>query len=234
MIQTVLFDLDGTLLPMDNKEFTKAYFTLLTKKLALHGYEPEKLISVIWKGTAAMVKNDSTKSNESAFWQCFAAEYGQAALQDKPLFDEFYQNEFQKAKSVCGFTPKAAEAVALAKQKGWVVALATNPIFPAVATESRIRWAGLNPEDFALYTTYENIGSCKPNLHYYRAILHRLNADPAQTLMVGNDVGEDMVAAKLGMDTFLLTDYMINQQGDDISALPQGNFDALLSYLKAL
>jgi len=31
---------------------------------------------------------------------------------------------------------------------GFRVALATNPIFPAIATEKRIRWAGLTPEDF--------------------------------------------------------------------------------------
>ena len=41
---------------------------------------------------------------------------------------------------------------------GLRVALATNPIFPEAAIKSRIRWAGLEPEDFELYTTYENIG----------------------------------------------------------------------------
>lgn len=48
------------------------------------------------------------------------------------------------------------------KRRGFGVALATNPIFPSVATESRIRWAGLEPEEFALYTTYENTAYCKP------------------------------------------------------------------------
>lgn len=33
-LTTVLFDLDGTLLPMDNDEFTKGYFKLLAAKLA--------------------------------------------------------------------------------------------------------------------------------------------------------------------------------------------------------
>lgn len=48
--------------------------------------------------------------------------------------------------------------------------LATNPIFPKVATESRIRWAGLQPEDFELYTTYEKTCHCKPNPAYYTDI----------------------------------------------------------------
>lgn len=34
MIKAILFDLDGTLLPMDQDEFTKGYFNLLAAKLA--------------------------------------------------------------------------------------------------------------------------------------------------------------------------------------------------------
>lgn len=33
-LTTVLFDLDGMLLPMDNDKFTKGYFKLLTTNLA--------------------------------------------------------------------------------------------------------------------------------------------------------------------------------------------------------
>lgn len=46
--------------------------------------------------------------------------------------------------------PKATIAVHAVKEIGLQVALATNPIFPEVATESRIRWAGLKPEDFRM------------------------------------------------------------------------------------
>ena len=63
-LTTILFDLDGTLLPIDNDAFTKGYFKLLAVKLAPHGYEPKQLVDAIWAGTAAMVKNDGTKSNE--------------------------------------------------------------------------------------------------------------------------------------------------------------------------
>ena len=117
------------------------------------------------------------------------------------------------------------------KDAGVRVALATNPLFPAVATESRIRWAGLEPEDFELFTTYENIGFCKPNLDYYREILRRMDLAPEDCLMVGNDVGEDMVAERLGMRVFLLTDCMINKDSADINAWPHGGFAALTEYL---
>ena len=57
--KAVLFDLDGTLLPMDQDVFVKAYFKGIAKRLSAHGYEPEKLIEAIWLGTGAMIKNDA-------------------------------------------------------------------------------------------------------------------------------------------------------------------------------
>ena len=177
-----------------------------------------------------MVKNDGSQSNEAAFWKKFASIYGEKVLADKPLFDEFYLKEFQEAKGICGRNPKAALTVQRAKEMGLRVALATNPIFPKVATESRIRWAGLEPEDFELYTSYENIGYCKPNPDYYREIVKRLGVEPEQCLMVGNDVSEDMVAETVGMKVFLLTDCLINKEQKDINQYRRGSFDQILKF----
>ncbi len=115
---------------------------------------------------------------------------------------------------------------------GHRVVLATNPIFPAIATESRIRWAGLEPSDFEYYTTYENSRFSKPNLKYYEELLQKIGVEAGECLMVGNDVSEDMVAEKLGMKVFLLTDSMINKEGADIERYPHGDFDDLLTYIK--
>ena len=129
--------------------------------------------------------------------------------------------------------PLPDATVEACKAAGHRVALATNPIFPAVATESRIRWAGLAPETFAWYTTYENIGYCKPNPDYYREILRYLGCRAEDCLMVGNDVEEDMMAAQAaGLSVFLLTDCLLNRKEKDISSYPQGDFDALLAFVE--
>ncbi len=150
------------------------------------------------------------------------------------MFDEFYATDFQKIKDVCGFTTKAAELIQHIKEKGYRIALATNPLFPSVATESRIRWAGLQPEDFELYTTFETSHYCKPNLDYYKEILKQLQTVPEECLMVGNDVSEDMIAEQLVMRVFLLTDCLINKQNIDISVYPNGDFDKLIKYIEGL
>jgi len=230
----VMFDLDGTLLPMDMDEFTGGYFKLLAKKAAPRGYEPQPLVNAIWHGTAAMVRNDGSCKNEDAFWKDFVGVYGEKAWNDRSLFEEFYANEFSAAKQFCGFNPKAAEAVRSIREEGLRVALATNPLFPRVATEKRIRWAGLEPEDFEFFTTYENIGFCKPNPDYYRELLGWAGLQGEECLMVGNDVGEDMIAAALGMRVFLLTDCLINKAGVDIEQYPHGDFDALNEYVALL
>ena len=233
-ITTVLFDLDGTLLPMDQDEFVKYYFGLLAKKLAPHGYDPQTLIKAIWAGTGAMVKNDGSCTNEEAFWNCFTALMGEDARKDEPLFREFYEKEFSDAKAACGFNPEAAKAVYAIRDKGYHIVLATNPLFPAIATENRTRWAGLQPEDFELYTTYENSRHCKPNPAYYQDILDRLGLRAEECLMVGNDAKEDLIAGTLGMKVFLLTDCLINRDGADISGCPQGSFRELLAYIDTL
>lgn len=233
-IKAILFDLDGTLVPMDQDVFVQDYFKRISKYLVPHGYEPKQLTDIIWKGTAAMIKNNSGKSNEDIFWDTAASVYGDKIIADKQLFDEFYEQEFDKIKAVCGLNPKARDTVYALKQQGYRVALATNPVFPKRATQWRITWANLQPQDFEFYTTYENINSCKPNLKYYKEVALRLGIDTGECLMVGNDVDDDMVAQNVGMKTFLLTDCLINKSNEDISKYPNGSFDELIEYINKI
>lgn len=231
-IKTVLFDLDGTLLPMEQETFIRSYFGGVAKALVPHGYEQKALIDGIWTGTRAMVKNDGSMTNEARFWQTFEALFGERVRHDIPLFDAFYREHFDEVRTSCGYTANARRLIDALHACSISAILATNPIFPAIATEKRMAWAGLSPSDFLLYTTYENSRHCKPNPAYYRDILSTLSLDPAECLMVGNDVGEDMVAESLGMQVFLLTDCIINQANADISRYPHGDFDALFAYLQ--
>ena len=230
-IKAVLFDLDGTLLPMDMDTFVGDYFKRLSTKLAPHGYEPKQFVETIWKGTYVMIKNNSDKCNEEVFWQYAVSVYGDKIRNDKPLFDEFYEQEFDKIKAVCGHNPKAKETVDTLKKMGYKVALATNPIFPERATRWRMNWAGLEPSDFEFYTTYENINCCKPNPAYFIEVAKRIGVEPQECLMVGNDVSDDMVAEKVGMKVFLLTDCLINKNEEDITKYPNGSFDELMEYI---
>ena len=230
-ITTILFDLDGTLLPMDLDNFIKAYFEKIAAWLAPHGFEKKLLKDTIWRGTSAMVKNDGSRTNEAVFWATLETVYGAEIRNSQDVFDCFYDKEFDSLKNICGFQPSASGLINKLKKRGYRLILATNPLFPRPATHWRIRWAGLKPEDFEYITTYENSSFCKPNPLYYRSILQTLDAKPEQCLMIGNDMIEDMAAAELGMEVFLLTDCLINKQNADISQYRHGDFTALMDYL---
>ena len=234
MIKTVLFDLDGTLLPLDQDYFIQCYFKSMTKSMATHGYEPKAFMDAVFKATAAMVTNDGSVTNEEALWRSFNDSYGRDTRNDEQLYIDFYETEFQNLRDVCGFHPMAAQIVQMLRAEGYGVILATNPMFPVIATHSRVRWAGLTPEDFDLITTYENSCHSKPNPAYYRDILETMKLKPEECLMVGNDVDEDMIAETLGMKVFLLTDCLLNRKNMDISRYPQGGFPELLKYIRAL
>ena len=230
-MKAVLFDLDGTLLPMDQDVFMKAYFGGITKKLAPRGYEPKSLIDGIWQGTAAMVKNDGSETNEQVFWKEFSRIFGEKSYSDIPYFDEFYKTDFNLIKDVCGFDKKAGETVKSLKTKGYTVVVATNPFFPMIAQQSRLQWAGVDLSDIDYITSYENSHYCKPNILYYSEIMNVLGLDPNDCIMVGNDVTEDMIANKLGMRVFLMTRCMINKSNANIERYARGGFDELAAFI---
>ena len=231
--KVVLFDLDGTLLPMDQDVFLNDYTTRLAVKMAPYGFEPSLFGKAMWGGVRSMVINDGSTLNYDVFWSVFSSVFGEEKTSiAKELTEEFYNNEFQEVAKVCGYTPRAREIVDYLKEKGYRLILATNPLFPALATESRMRWAGLSPDDFEYYTVFENSSYCKPNLKYYEEILEKIGCSAEECIMVGNDVSEDMITEQLGMKVFLLTHSLINKENKDISVYPNGDFDDLKAFFE--
>ena len=232
--QAIFFDLDGTLLPMEQERFTNGYFKFLAAKVAPLGYDAATLVPALWKGVGAMVQNDGAVTNDQRFWSVFCAQLNRDARRDEPVFDEFSRTEFHQAKQLTGPNPLAPALVAAAREKADRVILATNPIFPPSAQRSRLSWVGLTPEDFDWVTDYENSRYCKPNPAYYRELLTRFGLDAQQCVMIGNDMEEDMQpAAALGMERFLITDCLINPQQRPLD-MPHGSVADALAWVKEL
>lgn len=234
MLKAVFFDLDGTLLPMDLDVFTGAYFKTLCQRMSGYGYDARELADTIWNGTRLMYTNDGRRTNEEVFWDKFRETYGDRVTTDKDRFEEYYNTDFQAVRAVCGFNESAGRVVREISDMGLVTVLATNPIFPSVATEIRTGWAGVDISDFHYYTTYENSHYTKPSLKYYSEILEHLGLSAEEVVMIGNDTLDDMVAERLGMRVFLVTDDLINKNGEDISKYPHGTLDDALEYVKTI
>ena len=230
MITTVLFDLDGTLLPFEQDDFVKLYFSELSKKLLPLGYDPNLTVKSIWAGTKAMIENDGSRLNSAAFWDVFNKLT--AGLPDaKDTCDSFYTQEFDRVKASLKYIPDRSVDIRRIKDAGLRVVLATNPIFPADGVKTRMAWVGLKPEDFELVTNYDNSTFCKPNPDYYREILTKIGEKPENCLMVGNNIAEDMEPASLlGMSVFFVPEFAENPQGRDASAYVQGSVSDAADY----
>jgi len=233
-MNTILFDLDGTLLPIQQEQFTKAYFSELIKKVAHLGYGKDDFVAAIWKGTGAMIKNDGARSNREVFWNVFSELYGPETLANIPVFDDFYSNEFDNVKHIIAAPCNRREMIDELRAKGYRLVLATNPIFPAPAVSTRLKWLGLEMSDFDIVTSYENSAFCKPNTKYFEALLSQLGKTASDCMMIGNNTLDDMAAEKMGMRCFLVTDHLENSIDADISAFENGSFEELEAFLKAL
>lgn len=234
-ITTVLFDLDGTLIGMDQDEFIRLYFIAILDKLSKLGYDKKEMYEAIEGSIQATKRNDGTMTNEQRFWQTFDSITGGISASVKDALDDFYKNEFISVlEGSCWKYPRACEIIQCAKDKGLWVILATNPLFPAVATYRRIRLGGMEPSDFDYVTAYENSSYAKPNPDYFRELLEKLNISSKECVMIGNDTKDDFAAHALGIPVFILTDGLINQGGVDLAEYPHGGFDDLISYIKSI
>ena len=234
MYKAILFDLDGTLVPMDMEVFTKAYMKAIGAKFISLGVPLEVFVDTLWKGVGAMITNDGKEKNSVVFWDKFKATFGDDVKIYKRETDPFYENEFDELKALTAPNPLARRAVELAAENGRRVVLATNPIFPHNAQLTRMNWVGLCESDFDFITDYESDRFCKPNPKYYLSICERLGVSPDECLMVGNDESDDMKGASAaGLDCFLVTDCLIpckdfEWQGE------RGSFEDLIKKLESL
>ncbi len=234
MIDTFLFDLDGTLLPLDMEKFTLRYFNELCNKFT-SVLEPEALQEAIWASTKYMIHNtEKEKTNKDCFFEDFQTRIDHNLEELYPIFDEFYIKDFVNIRDAVEPQPIVREIIEILKEKGYALVVATNPLFPKEAIYHRIDWAGLNINDFKHITTYENMHFCKPNIKYYEEILEIINKKPESVMMVGNDVQEDIISSTLGLKTFLIEDCLIDRRSPAYTPDYRGSMEDFYNFIKDL
>lgn len=234
--KAVFFDLDGTLLPVDMDTFLQAYFKALGKYAAEHGQEPKQFTDALNKGVFAMIKEGGGR-NDERFWQTFCAVLG-IDESEMPAYEQlmegFYNTAFDELGALITPAPESAQVVNLLREKGYRLYLTTMPLFPRIAVEKRVQWAGCDPQAFERITTYDNSTSTKPHLEYYRENVEAIGLKPEEILMVGNNTREDLSAMQLGLDGYLVTDWLLNPDGFDIDSVKHGSMADFLKFVEGL
>lgn len=232
-MKTILFDLDGTLLPMDINKFMYLYGQTLTE--AFHDFEqPDQLFKHVMASIKHTVTNTDHETNFNKFFNDFEKRVSTSVDQYIERFDQFYDTGFSKVQASTYSSSEMTQSIKILKEKGYQLIIATNPIFPMKANQHRIQWAGLDIEDFDYISCFEENHYCKPNLKYFEELLEINHLNPEDVLMVGNDAQEDLIVKRLGVKTYLINDHMINRHEGAIISDYEGSYKDFLNFAKSL
>lgn len=228
-INTILFDLDGTLLSIDMKDFENIYYTSLSE--SFKDILPQKeFMGLLYHSVTAMVKNTEHRTNEEVFMETMRSQVKDDMDLYTSMFSQYYESGFQILRNAVKDTREMQLATELLKRKGYKLAIATNPLFPKTAIDQRIEWSGVDRTHFSYVSYFETNHYCKPNVEYYSEILDTLGKSPDECLMVGNDALEDLIAGELGVRTYLITDHLLNRKNIDIVADHMGTYKDFLTF----
>ena len=232
--KTIFFDLDGTLLPLDMDAFLHEYFARLGKFAGERGYDSERILHAVNEGVHSMIKPEGPM-NDVCFWETFERLSGVSRAEMEPLLLEFYRTSFDEIGNSITPDPNAAAVVKELKDKGYQLFLTTMPLFPRIAVEARLRWAGIDDASvFDRITTYDNSHATKPFPLYYEENIALAQGEGSEILMVGNNTQEDLACCALGADAFLVTDWLLDPIDFDYSEMKHGSLADLLEFVKTL
>lgn len=235
MKKLIMTDLDCTLLRMNQDLYIQKYVEEIAKLFYEHGYDGKMIAKSTMQASYIMAKNDGSVTNKDAFEDAFKKIVSERAQEAIDIFPQVYGDRYNVIKEVTNKNPYIKEIVETMRKNAQAVVVATQPMFPIEAVEKRLSWIGLSADMFDLVTVYDSSTYCKPNPLYYKEIMDKFSATPEETVMIGNDVNEDILPCKqLGIDTFLLLDGLINTQNHDISSFRKGGYQELIEYLNTL
>ena len=237
MIKAVLLDLDNTLLQNPDRRFATALLPALEAHFQRRG----------GRGGAAaayrrgiQVLGNASEGCATVLERlvaCIAQDLEQAQAESESAFITFFASAGYDALQALTMPQAYAQALLTeVLQQGLLVALATNPIYPAAAIDRRLDWAGLGEfrDALAFITTAENVHAAKPSQAYFAETIARLSVEPDEALVIGDSQLNDIMPARaLGLhawhvnaETGLLPHLQTLQSPDWQQNLPDHVLDA--------
>ena len=234
MIKAVLFDLDGTIVPMPPDMWTEEMVKVSAGVGIKHGYEPRFFVGVVKQGVDAFDLNKTDKVGIEFFKEIF--KQNGINIHDKiyDSYEEAYNSAafYNLKNKLHPLTADVKSGLEELKKRGLKIVLATNPIQSKSAMVQRLNWIGISEDYFDLITHYQNSTRTKATAEYYLEIINKLGIKPEEALMIGNDVCNDMSARSIGCSVNLVTDYLINKRNKDISRYPHSTIKGFFENLE--
>lgn len=201
MINTILLDLDGTLIDVEMDNFKQKYFSLLGKRLSKY-MQSELYWRALQEASSEMMNNlHPSETNQSVFWTSFIQKTSCEHATIQSVFDDFCFSDYSLLKDYVHPLKGVIDCLIKAKENGLELVLATNPTFPKDIILQRLLWGGGVKGMFSFISSYENMHFCKPSHLYYNEVLHNIRKEPRECLMIGNDINYDLGGREIGIKT---------------------------------
>jgi FMN phosphatase YigB (HAD superfamily) len=234
MTQTLLIDLDNTLLSNGVDTFLPAYLQALSKHLAPFA-DGKHLVQTLLKATSQMVANDRPDCTlKEIFGNHFYPGLGLKESDLTSAIDTFYKEVFPDLRRLTQPRPGAVQLVEEALRRGFRIAIATNPLFPRTAILQRLEWAGLPTGEypFDLISSYESFHYAKPSPAYLAECLARLGWPEGPVVLLGDSLENDIAPAlALGLAVYQVIPDGDLSGGNPESAAPAGSLDGFFPWL---
>jgi FMN phosphatase YigB (HAD superfamily) len=205
MLRAILFDLDNTLIHFGERQFFQRYIPAVSSVFA-DVMPGDLFLQRLLSSTGMVLNNDGQIVNVDCFMNAFCKGYEEQRDEFWKRFIRFYETEYDQFRSLASVPAGARDMLLQLQERSLKLVIASNPLWPSIAQNKRLAWAGLGGLDFDLITHIENMTYCKPNIEYYHEICTKIDQRPEACLMVGNDPINDMVVGTIGMKTYLVTD----------------------------
>ncbi|MHA1331980.1 MAG: HAD family hydrolase, partial [Candidatus Hodarchaeales archaeon] len=143
-INTLLFDIDNTLIIFDEQKFVHVYSKLIYEYFKEEILDFNKFVNIFLASTHKMLDKDPPNlTNMEKFAKHFSLQLSSLTAEEIwNRFFLFYHKDFQSLKEVVRPNPLAKKVLKLASKQFDLVA-ATNPLFPTIANEIRLDWGGI-------------------------------------------------------------------------------------------
>ena len=232
-IEAILFDLDGTLLRANMKEFVPQYIRSLATYCA-NLVEPKKFEKTLLSILRDLIhtEGDGSITNEERVYSRMHRELAVPESTMRESLSQFKENGLDRLREHIHPIPLAKQIVKECQEKGIPLVLATNPVFPKFMIQARMEWAELEEDSFSYLTSYENSHYCKPHSGYFQAISEKLDIAPENCLMIGNDLNHDLAAVAIGMKTYLVDTWLVDRGKSEWPCEHRGDHGSLQKFLQ--
>jgi len=233
-LDAILFDLDGTLLRVQMAEFIPRYVEGLASCFTPYA-KPKKFARVMLGAIRGLIRDegDGQQTNQQRVYSILQQHLAIPQQAAREAFQSYAAEQLDSLQELVQPIPLARQILLDCQQRGIKLVLATNPVFPAFMIQARLRWGDLEDIHFSHLTSTENSCYCKPQSGYFREIVEQLQLAPENCMMVGNDTLQDLSAAAVGIETFLVDTWVVEREGRQWSSDHRGNHDELRRFLHA-